>query len=109
MKTLLIVLLLACGLAMADECDNRPRLTQIFYPNNEEPGGIPVLFVVWTNMCPFWTMETSSNLVDWQYWPHGRHQICDVTNGQQVNCLWYVIDSPPPSRRFYRLRQVPGP
>lgn len=111
MKTIL-TLLLACGLAMADDCAERQRLEFQYYPAFPDPPTGDVLLVVWRTMCPLWRVETSTNMVDWVPYDDWYYNTCDVTNGMQTNCEFHVIERvvgpTGKPQKFYRLRLAPG-
>lgn len=109
MKTILTAILLACGSALAAECDVQPRLTTQYYPAYPDPPATDVLLVVWKTMCPLWRIETSTNLVDWLPYDDWYYNQCEVTNGYQTNCTFHIIERPAAKRQqFYRLRLAPG-
>lgn len=82
MKTPLLILLLACGLAMADDCAT-PTLTREIYQDN--------LVLSWrvTDDCFWWYMQESADGVQWRTYTGQLTYNCP--NGDTNACYWYAV------------------
>lgn len=95
MKTILSLLLLACGVALADDCPT-PRMSVENFNGN--------LIITWPANHPCWFMQQSTNLIQWRAYTGPLNKECP--DGTATNCYWYAVTAIAGGHQFYRLQRL---